>query len=60
MYDTIYNFLSTYLLSGTHAFMHEQLAQILTHTSIILIYVFLVKFIIWLFKVSSGIFILRG
>lgn len=60
MYDLIYNFLITYLLSGSHAYLCEELGQILTHMSIVLIYIFLVKFIIWCFKLTSGLFHLRG
>lgn len=59
MYELIYDFLANTLIGATdtNALL---LAEILTHTSIILIFIVLVLFIISTFKFVLGLFTFRG
>lgn len=60
MFDIIYNFIYENLLSSTieSTFIYnQQLALIMTHVSVVLIYIVLVSFIVWLFKIVSGAFL---
>lgn len=62
LYDLIYDFITNNLLSTSLDLPTEtiayntQLANILTHVSIVLIFAFLVMLIIWLFKLVGGLF----
>lgn len=56
MYQLIYDFILNALIAQTVSDVYTtQLAMILTHTSIVLIYVALVMFIVWVFKVFANI-----
>lgn len=55
MYQEIYNFISNSLIASQGA-NELLLAEILSHITIILIYIVLVKLIIGCFKVVGGIF----
>ena len=60
MFDIIYNFIYENLLSSTiesTVIYNQQLALIMTHVSVVLIYIVLVSFIVWLFKIVSGAFL---
>lgn len=71
MYQIIYDFIYTYLFAtsdldnysdtilGVSTNMAEWLSHSLTIISIVLIFVFLIIFIKWLFKLVSGLFMLR-
>lgn len=54
MYQEIYNFISNSLI-GSQGANELLLAQILSHITIILIYIVLVKLLIACFKVVGGI-----
>lgn len=55
MYNEIYNFISNSLI-GSQGANELLLSQILSHITIILIYIVLVKLLIACFKVVGGIF----
>lgn len=60
MFDIIYNFIYDNLLTTTietAVVYNQQLALILSHVSIGLIYLVLVSFIVWMFKIISGAFL---
>lgn len=71
MYSIIYDFIYTYLLSGgdldnysmqllgVTTTMSQWLSHCLSIISIVLIFVFLVIFLKWIFKLVSGLFLLR-
>lgn len=71
MYSIIYDFMYTYLLSGgtldnyeTELFgvttsLSQWLAHMFSIVSIALIFIFLVIFLKWLFKLVSGLFLLK-
>lgn len=54
MYDEIYNFIANSLI-GSQGANELLLAQILSHITIILIYIVLVKLLIACFKVVGGV-----
>ena len=54
MYDEIYNFISQSLI-GSQGANELLLAEILSHITIILIYIVLVKLLIACFKVVGGV-----
>ena len=55
MYQEIYNFISNSLI-GSQGANELLLAEILSHITIILIYIVLVKLLIACFKVVGGLF----
>ena len=55
MYQEIYNFISNSLI-GSQGANEILLAEILSHITIILIYIVLVKLLIACFKVVGGLF----
>lgn len=60
MFDIIYNFIYNNLLTtsiDTATTYNQQLALILSHVSIALIYIVLISFLVWIFKVVSGAFL---
>ena len=71
MYQLIYDFISTHLFNGTALdnmtsevlgqtiSLNEWLCHLMSVTSIVLIFIFLVLFIKWIFRVVSGLFLLR-
>ena len=61
MFDIIYNFISEYLLKTaiTDASVltaNSQLCLILTHTSIVLLFILGILFVKWCFRIASGVF----
>lgn len=61
MFDIIYNFineqlLSTSLTDTTILTANSQLCLILTHTSIVLLFILGILFIKWCFRIASGLF----
>lgn len=59
MVDLIYNFILDNLIGSTTTPNAELLAVLLTWTSIILIFGALVRFVVWLFKCVSGLWLWR-
>ena len=71
MYDIIYQYIYTYLFSGggldnystellgVTTTMSEWCSHTLSIIAIVLIYIFLVIFLKWLFKLVSGLFLLK-
>lgn len=58
MYQILYDFINQYLIGSfsVNDIYAPQLAMILTHTSLILIYVTLVLLLIWVFKTVVNAF----
>lgn len=55
MYDLIYDFILNNLMDTTTGLYTTELATLLTHTSIVLIYIGIVNFTLWFFNVFRGI-----
>ena len=54
MLDTIYDFIRNDLIGSTNSAIAEPLANLLTIISIVLIFIILVNFVVWTFKVVGG------
>lgn len=59
MIDLIYDFILNNLIGNTTTPNAELLAILLTWTAIILIFGALVRFVVWLFKCVSGLWLWR-
>jgi hypothetical protein len=56
MYDIIYDFImNDFLASTMHGQMLNELATILSHTTIILLYLVMIQLVLWFFRIFSGV-----